>query len=87
MVSVLKAWLVTLFTWVITGMLWVVAAPVVSALYTATSDMLPEEATSASMMLRLEFILFPIAISIGFTVWAFLVTTRRQVVTTRGEYY
>jgi hypothetical protein len=82
MVSPLVAWSVTLIAIVVTGLLWVVSAPIVSALYAATESGLTEEAQGAANTLRLQFITIPVILDVGLVLWAFLVTTRRQVVTT-----
>jgi len=84
MVSPLVAWTVVLLAVSITALLWLGSAPIISALYTATSGQLSEQATGPAMMMRLEFIAIPIVIDVLFVIWAFLVTTRRQAVTTPG---
>ena len=86
-VSPLLAWTVALMGIVITAMLWVVSAPIVTAFYNAMGSDLPEQAQGPSTTLRLQFIIFPVIICVGLVVWAFLVTTRRQVVTRPGGYY
>ena len=68
------------------GATWLISAPIVSAFFSATSSMLPEEAEGAAMTLRIQFIVFPIIIDCLLAVWAFLVTTRRQPVI-QGGYY
>ena len=84
MTSPLVAWAVVLLAVCITGMLWLASAPIISALYTATSGQISEQALGTAMMMRLEFIAIPIVIDVLFVIWAFLVTTRRQAVTTAG---
>jgi len=86
MVSPIFAWTITLIAIVVTAMLWLVSAPIVSALFSSTSGLLPEEASGAVLTMRLEFITIPIIICIGFIVWAYLVTTRRQLVTRPGAW-
>lgn len=85
MVSPLQAWGVTLIASVLTAFIWLVSAPIVSALYSATSGLLPEEAEGAAYMMRVQFIIFPIIICSLLVVWSFIVTTRRQPVV-RGEW-
>ena len=87
MVSPLQAWSLVIIACSITFLLWIISAPFVAAFYTATNGKISDEAQGAANMMRIEFIIFPIAICIGLAVWAALVTTRRQIVTTPGAYY
>ncbi len=86
MTSPLTAWLIVLIAVCMSGITWLISAPIVSALYSSTADLLPEEAASAAMTLRIEFMIIPIIIDILLTVWAFLTTTKRQAVV-QGGYY
>jgi hypothetical protein len=87
MVSPLRAWSLVIVAVVSTVMIWVVSAPIVTAFYGAANGLLSEEAEGPATTLRLEFIMLPIVICIGLVIWAFLVTTRRQLVTAPGGYF
>jgi hypothetical protein len=86
MTSPLTAWLIVVVAVSMSGAAWLISAPIVQALYLATSSYLPEEAEGIAMTLRLEFMIIPIIIDCLLTVWAYLVTTRRQAVI-QGGYY
>jgi len=87
MATPFQAWAIVLIASSITFLIWIVSAPVISAMYTATSGQISDEAQGAANMMRLEFIVFPVIITVGLTIWAALVTTRRQAVTTPGGWY
>jgi len=86
MVQPLTAWLIVIIAVSLSGVTWLISAPIVSALYSATSGMLPEEAEGVALTMRIEFMIIPIIIDVLLAVWAFLVTTRRQPVI-QGGYY
>jgi len=86
MVQPLTAWLIVIVAVSLSGVTWLISAPIVQALYSATSGMLPEEAEGVAMTLRIQFMIFPIIIDLLLVVWAYLVTTRRQAVVQGGDY-
>ena len=86
MVQPLTAWLIVIIAVSMSGVAWLISAPIVSVFYSATADMLPEEAAGAALTMRIEFMVIPIIIDCLFVIWAFLVTTRRQPVI-QGGYY
>jgi hypothetical protein len=84
MVQPLTAWLIVVIAVSMSGAVWLISAPIVQTLYSATSSYLPEEAEGIAMTLRLEFMIIPIIMDCLLTVWAYLVTTRRQAVIQGG---
>ena len=84
MVQPLTAWIIVIIAVSMSGATWLISAPIVQALYSATSDMLPEEAAGAAMTLRIQFMIIPIIMDCLLVVWAYLVTTRRQMVIQGG---
>ena len=84
MTSPLTAWLIVVIAVSMSGATWLISAPIVQVLYSSTSGYLPEEAEGIALTLRLEFMIIPIIIDLLLTVWAYLVTTRRQAVIQGG---
>ncbi len=80
-VTPLIAWAIVIIAYSITGMLFIAGEPIVSGVYNALYGDLPDQAVNTASMMRLLFYILPIALDLLLSLWAFLVTTRRQPVT------
>jgi hypothetical protein len=80
-VTPLVAWAIVIIAYSITGMLFVAGEPIVTGLFGALYSQLPDQSIPIADTLRLLFYALPIAIDLLLSLWAFLVTTRRQPVT------
>ena len=80
-VTPLVAWAIVLIAYSITGMLFIAGEPILTGVFSTTYDDLPDQAVPIANMLRTLFYALPIAFDLLLSLWAFLVTTRRQPVT------
>lgn len=80
-VTPLVAWAIVLIAYSITGMLFIAGEPIITGVYNVLYNQIPDQAVPIATTLRLLFYAIPIAIDLLLSLWAFLVTTRRQPVT------
>ena len=86
-VTPLVAWSVVLIVFSVSSFLWLISEPIVHIIYTSLYGMIPSEAVGPADVMKYEFYAILIIINLLFVLWAFLVTTRRQPVTTPGQAY
>lgn len=75
------AWAIVLIAYSITGMLFIAGEPILTGLFSALYGQLPDQAVPIANTMRILFYVLPIALDLLLSLWAFLVTTRRQPVT------
>jgi hypothetical protein len=86
-VSPLVAWSLVLLTVSGTFLTWLIGEPIRAALMTQFASQLADETIPPLNILNVTWFGIPIVVSILITVWAYLVTTRRQPVISPGGYY
>jgi hypothetical protein len=86
-VTPLVAWSLVILAYCMTGMLFLAGEPIISGIYSALYNSLPDQAIGSANTLKLLFYAVPILFDLLLSLWAFLVTTRRYPVTTRGPVF
>jgi|GEM_PF-4182202 len=83
----LHAWALVIITVGITFFLWLVLEPLRGTLMSSMSAYIPMQANTPLNILNILWFGAPIIISVLMAIWAFLVTTKRQVLVNPGDYY
>jgi hypothetical protein len=83
----LHAWLLVLLTVGTTFLIWLIGEPIRQMLMDGLYGQMPTEAIAPLNILNTCWFGIPIIVSVLITIWAFLATTKRQVVINPGGYY
>lgn len=85
-VTPMVAWVIVIAVYFLTALLFISGEGIISGVYAMLYPELSKEAVGPANILRTLYYVIPILFDIFITVWAFLVTTRRQVLTREARW-